>query len=862
MIRSQPRRRVFMFSLDLAGLGLIWYLLAIDTLPPVNAPVHLPWPVLALGCFVAESRVIDIHFRRETHSLTLSELPAVIGLYFVDPQGYVVGVLVGALGALLLLRQPMLKIFFNLSQYLLGAVLTLAVFRALGEFAGVPSVHDWMATFAATVTASVFSAATIALVITLSGAAPQLQRLPQMIQVGAAVAVANTSLALLAVTILWVNPLAIWLLTIPVLTLFIAYQAYLSERQKHESLELLYESSRIFQRSPELDEAMLALVEHLRNMFHSDRGEIFLRDASGSLLRTTIGPDASREVMAPAEADIALWERIVHEGHAFVYQPGEGATAATRMLYRQAMVSPLRGEDGLMGAIVVSDRSADGEPFSVDELRLLETVSNQAAVALQAGQLEQSLAELSRLKEELRHQAFHDSLTGIPNRRLVIERTEDAMATADSQTAPVVLFLDLDDFKVVNDALGHAAGDQLLIAVARRIEDSIRKDDLVARLGGDEFAVLMSDGPNLANALGVASRIVSNLRAPVRVGAQEVVVGASIGIAAAHARRQPAEELLRDADVAMYSAKASGKGRISVFEPEMHEAILERHAMSRELSMAVSHDELFVLYQPIVALHSGRIEGLEALVRWRHPTRGIVSPDAFISLAEESGAIVPLGRQVLRDACRQVARWGHMQGLDAPLFISVNLSPLEVREPDFVEHVRSVLHDTGLDPSRLVLEMTETAIFRDMGATIRKLEELRQGGVRIALDDFGTGYSSLGYLRRFPIDLLKVAREFVGVSDEDSGDWVFAHAIVALGQALGLQIVAEGIEEESQAMRLRHLGCTYGQGFLFAKPIGADEIDALVRMTDGTLYVQAAATNRTGTRSILPTRVAYPPSVH
>lgn len=293
-IRNRPRRRVFLFSLDLAGIGLIWFLLAIDTLVPIPAPVHLAWPVLAFGFVLAESKVIDIHFRRETHSLTLSELPAVIGLYFVDPQGYVFGVLAGALGALLLLRQPRLKVFFNLSQYLLGAVLTIAVFRLLGQFAGPPNAHDWIATFAATVTASVFAAVTIALVITLSGAAPQLQRLPQMIQVGAAVAVANTSLALLAVAILWVNPVAIWLLTIPVLTLFIAYQAYLSERQKHESLELLYESSRIFQRSPELDEAMVALVEHLRNMFHSDRGEIFLRDSTGSLLRTTIGPEASR----------------------------------------------------------------------------------------------------------------------------------------------------------------------------------------------------------------------------------------------------------------------------------------------------------------------------------------------------------------------------------------------------------------------------------------------------------------------------------------------------------------------------------------------------------------------------------------
>ena len=314
------------------------------------------------------------------------------------------------------------------------------------------------------------------------------------------------------------------------------------------------------------------------------------------------------------------------------------------------------------------------------------------------------------------------------------------------------------------------------------------------------------------------------MRLPFPIEGQEVSVTASIGIAAAKNEMAVADELLRNADVAMYIAKANGKGRAAVFEPTMHAAIVARHALSAELSRSVGKGEFDVFYQPILALQTGALAGVEALVRWRHPTRGIVPPDEFIPLAEENGTILALGRWVLYEACRQVAAWTESRRT-LPLTLTVNVSAAQLREASFIDDVDGILGVTKLAPSQLVLEMTETAMFHDTSTTIARLQDLRSRGIRIAIDDFGTGYSSLGYLRRFPVDILKIAREFV---DDDSAEWAFPAAIIALGRTLNLRIVAEGIEEVWQLERLRSLGCELGQGYYFARPTDAAGFEAYV----------------------------------
>jgi diguanylate cyclase (GGDEF)-like protein len=480
------------------------------------------------------------------------------------------------------------------------------------------------------------------------------------------------------------------------------------------------------------------------------------------------------------------------------------------------MVSPLRGETELIGCLTIANRLTEGTTFSEDDLRLLETLANQAAVALENGHLEQSLAELSRLKEQLRYQAYHDPLTALANRSLFLERVDERLADGSVAGIPVVMFLDLDDFKVVNDTFGHAAGDRLLADVADRLRSVLRTGDLAARLGGDEFAVLLEDAVDLRHSLTVGTRVIDALRVPFPVAGEETTVGASIGLAAGRVGIERADDLLRNADVAMYQAKSSGKNRVAVFEPMMHEAILARSQLSAELSRSVAQGDLQVDFQPILELGSARIVWFEALVRWRHPARGLVGPEAFIALAEETGIILPLGRWVLAEACREAARWATIEGLDLAPGVTVNLSAQQLQDETFVDELRAILTATGLAPSHLVLEMTETVLFRDTSTTIARLEAIRDLGVKIAIDDFGTGYSSLGYLRRFHVDILKIAREFIGAPDSE--EWAFAAAILALGRTLGLTVVAEGIEEPRQLARLRALGCEFGQGFLFARP--------------------------------------------
>ena len=826
---GSPATRVWLFTGLLGVAALAGYLLDVRHLVPYSSPVHVPWPILAIAYLAAETKVILVHFRRETHSFSLSEVPAVIGLFFVTPNEYLLAVLVGSGVALLVTaRQSLVKVAFNLANFGLIGVVTLAVFYRIATPGATPDAVDWVAAFAAMIVPVVIGALTIATAISLSGGAPQFQKLPEMIKFGLVVALANTSLALLAVSVMWINLTAVLLLLIPLVTIFLAYRAYLSEREKHERLELLYQSSRIMQHSPELDSALVALLDHARTMFRAEIAEVVLypRDDARDALRTTSVHDGRPEAMVPEHVDLetGIHGRVVGERRAFL-------TASARPLagrqIRQAMVSPLIGESGLIGAMTVANRLTEGTSFESDDLLLLETLANQAAVALENGQLEQSLAELSRLKEQLRHQAYHDPLTGLANRAMFAEQVEAQLATRQPGLDAVVLFLDLDDFKLVNDTLGHGAGDRLLRVVAERINGCVRSDDLAARLGGDEFAVLLLDTPNLDRSMSVAQRIIEALQAPFQVGGNEISVGASIGIAATGRPDDTADVLLRNADVAMYTAKAAGKRRVAVFEPTMHAALVARHSLSAELSRSLGRGELAVYFQPIVRLADRKLAGVEALVRWRHPTRGLILPGEFIALAEETGLILALGRWVLAEACMRFGAWQAQPEAADDFFVSVNLSPLQLQQPEFIDEIESTLAATGLDPRRLVLELTETAMFQDTEATIVKLGALRARGVRIAMDDFGTGYSSLGYLRRFPVDILKIARDFVVEPEREPSEWAFAHAIVALGQTLGLHIIAEGIEEAAQVDRLLQLGCEFGQGFHLGPPVDAGTPTAL-----------------------------------
>jgi diguanylate cyclase (GGDEF)-like protein len=435
------------------------------------------------------------------------------------------------------------------------------------------------------------------------------------------------------------------------------------------------------------------------------------------------------------------------------------------------------------------------------------------------------------------YDAFHDSLTGLPNRDSFVDSVGRAIAHTKGHGSYLfaVLFLDLDRFKVINDSLGHLAGDELLMSIVQRLRGSLSHADTVARVGGDDFAILVRN-VDVESAMDLADRIHQALILPFELEGQEVFVTASIGIAvggepraAASIREQP-EHLLRDAHTAMYRAKALGAGRYQVFNASMHDSAVERLQLETDLRMAVKRREFLLHYQPFVCLTTGKIIGFEALVRWQHPLRGLVSPIKFIPVAEETGAIVPLGEWVLEEACRQLRLWEGMFDFDRPLIMSVNLSGKQFAQPNLVARIQEILETTGLNPQNLKLEITESVVMDDVESAITVLKDMKALKVKLGIDDFGTGYSSLSYLSRFPTDTLKVDKSFVGRMEmESEGDNIaIVRTIVTLAHALGMDVIAEGVETAAQLAKLRAIGCEYGQGYFFAKPLPSDEATALM----------------------------------
>ncbi len=437
----------------------------------------------------------------------------------------------------------------------------------------------------------------------------------------------------------------------------------------------------------------------------------------------------------------------------------------------------------------------------------------------------QDITERRALEAQLTWQAFHDPLTNLANRSLFRERVDRALSQRSAPPGSVaVLFLDLDNFKTINDSMGHAAGDQLLFEVGRRLLNATRGCDTVARLGGDEFAILIDNVRVAGDCVRVAERILLSMQTPVELDGAEVTVSTSIGIVR-DAGDETADDILRNADVAMYNAKQRGKGRHSLFEPGMHDKAVERLRLQTDLRSAIDADELTLVFQPIVTIEDGKPVGFEALARWMHQEFGPVAPSTFIPLAEETGMIVTLGSRILRQACHQATQWNAMVGLRSPIGISVNLSGRQLEEIAVVDHVREALEESGLDPARLTLEITESALVHNSETMRERLYQLKELGVSLAIDDFGTGYSSLSYIQQFPVDVLKIDRSFVeGLGRTSGTDAALARTIIALGASLQLRTVAEGIEVEAQRAILRELGCELGQGYLYAKPMVAADV--------------------------------------
>ncbi len=456
-------------------------------------------------------------------------------------------------------------------------------------------------------------------------------------------------------------------------------------------------------------------------------------------------------------------------------------------------------------------------------------VMDEADEAVRMAGMLMDISGQKQTEQQLRHNALHDALTGLPNRLLFMDRLKRSMGRSKQREDYLfaMLFLDLDRFKLINDSLGHQVGDQLLVSIARRLELCLRPGDMVARLGGDEFALILDHLKSISDATSAAERVQEELSTPFNIEGQEVFVSASIGIALSLVRYDHPEDLLRDADTAMYQAKKENRGGVKLFSIGMHARALEQMQLETDLRGALSRDELQVYYQPIILLDNWRVAGFEALMRWNHPQHGFISPVQFIPMAEESGFIVTLGLWSLRESCRQLRSWQQMFPADPPLTISVNLSGRQFAQPDLIEQIQKILTETKIEPGTLKLEITESAIIENTELATDTLKQLQALGVRVSLDDFGTGYSSLSYLHRFPVNTLKIDRSFVTRMDTPKNAEI-VRAILTLANNLGMDVIAEGVETSEQFLQLTGMKCEYAQGYLFSQPIDAADAQILL----------------------------------
>jgi diguanylate cyclase (GGDEF)-like protein len=801
----------------------------VQGLHPV-ASLHLPWWLVAISFAIGERCVVHVHFRRGAHSFSLGDIPLVFGLLFCSASGVVLACLLGsAIVWVLDRRLPPIKFVFNLAQFALTTSIAVLVLHLIAPRSGAMGPQMWIAAVLATQAAGVVAIGLIAGAISLSEGLVKLATVGHMLSMDAVVTLSNTSLGLCGAVLTADDPRALPLLVVPSATLYAAYRAYLSERERHKRLEFLYEANRTLVHSREIAHALEGLLMRSLDAFRAEMAEIILfgSDQNPSL-RTLLGPGTFRELMEPVDSEVADEMRSLLEetnSGALTLNPPFGTPRLQRYLEARgvthAMVAPLPGEERVIGAIMLANRFGVVRSFDSEDLRLLDTLATNASVALQYDRLEQAVLQLSVLQEQLHHQAYHDPLTSLANRTLFTDKVRETLATTRGEVA--VLFIDLDDFKTVNDSLGHAAGDELLVSVASRLRSCLRPEDVVARLGGDEFAVMVEDNRDAEeSATRVARRIMDAFVMPLTVGAESVSVYVSVGIAISEGHDKSAEELIRDADVAMYKAKTSGKGRFQVFHPSMGAAVLERHGLKEELRQAIEREQLTLYFQPIVTLGTGELVAEEALVRWQHPRRGLVAPGEFLPLAEETGLILSVGQYVLEQACHQARTWQHERAssqLGGPEpAVHVNLSAVELRDRNLAERVRETLDRTAVDPRMLVFEVTETLLLGDEAHVSATIAGLRDLGVRFALDDFGTGYSSLSYLHTLPLDMLKIAKSFVDGLSRGGREASFVRMIIELARTLGVGVIAEGIESPDQVSALLSLGCDLGQGFYLGRP--------------------------------------------
>jgi diguanylate cyclase (GGDEF)-like protein len=821
-VRQRPPRArigratvlVLLQTIALAGLAVAVGSVTGLRTPPAGADA-LPWWLLAVGFAATEACVFHVQTKREARTVSISELPLVLGLFFASPLQLLVGRLVGSAAVFLIHRRSsVLKTSWNLALVSLQTVVAVTVFQLIAGLGQATSPLAWLAAYAAAIAANCVGGIALASVIAVYEAGFDVRAVLRDLVTGEPAAPVVVTLALVAITSLSASPHTIWLLMLTFAGLLLGYRTYATLSDRHLNLERLYRFTQAVSSSPEIDEVLGSVLGEAKELLRSERAEVaFVASTQGGVAHVRLGATdrltRSEEPQSPE--DEWLLERVVGDGAPLLLPRGTRDPAHRRWLAahgaREAIAVPLRGGTGVLGVLVVADRLGDVRTYDRDDLLLMETVANHASVALQNGEL----------IDRLRHEALHDALTGLPNRALLQRRLAAALdEVEDGRSAgAAVMILDLDGFKEVNDVLGHQQGDRLLIEVGTRLTTAVGPGGMVARLGGDEFAILLGQTADEDRAVHVGRRALRALEQPVALDGMEVEVGGSLGIALAPVHATDPAGMLKRADIAMYDAKSSTRG-LRVYEADLDTGNPNRLAMVADLRTALQRDEVEVYVQPQGRLASGQVVGVEALVRWTHVSLGSVEPSDFIPIAERSGLIGPLTTLVLDRSLAAVATW-QAQGVD--LGISVNLSTRSLHDADLVDEVTRLLRRHGVPGSRLTLEVTEGSVMADPTRAVALLHQLRELGCRLSVDDFGTGYSSLSYLKRLPVHEVKNDRSFVTSLRSDGEDVAIVRAIVDLGRHLGLEVVAEGVEDQVTWDLLAGMGCDLVQGYHLGRPM-------------------------------------------
>jgi diguanylate cyclase (GGDEF)-like protein len=808
----------------LAGILTVAAIAGLGAIDLTAAPVvgwAIPFWGIAVLTFGSAFLVFHVEFRRESYTFTFSELVLVVGLFFASPLHLVAGRVLGE--AVFLVgreRQRPRKLSLNLAAVFAETVVLLLVQQLLHDPLDVREPLSWLVALAAVGAAEIVGYAAIALAVRWHGG-PLTFR--SIIRIGLLTAPANTSLAIVVCVLIDAEPAAVPLLGSVAVFLVVMYRSYSSLRQRHESLSLLYDFTHLVSGAREPDEVLDAMLTQAKDLLRAERAEFWLALGDGTYRRHVVDDTRhtrQREVLP--EALVGMQAQLNEARHAIILArdtpDGDARDVLAALAASDALVAPILEGQSLIGFVTVVNRLSEIYTFDSGDAKIFATLASHAGVALQNGRLIVRLHEQARQRE---HEALHDPLTALPNRTMFGDRLAAHLAAADTRSVAIAL-MDLDGFKEINDTLGHQAGDDVLIEIARRLTSTIGDDVLAARLGGDEFALIAPVGTDSETMETLCRRVRAAVAAPMQIDLLTVNMGVSIGIAIAPIDGDDGETLVRRADVAMYAAKGGHHGGVCFYDPARDENTPRRLALAHDLRNAIASGEISVVFQPKVAVSDGRLTGVECLSRWCHPVLGEVRPDEFIPVAERTGAIGELTAWMLGEALAHAARW---RADGRTWNVAVNISVRNLLDATLAADLRRLLAEGGTDPASITLEITESHVMSDAVRATRVLEQLATLGVRLSIDDFGTGYSSLAYLQRLPVHEVKIDRSFVAALRRERGADAIVRSVLDLARNLDLSVVAEGVEDAETFDRLRVLGCDEAQGYFFAEPMPAADLE-------------------------------------